>query len=318
MLFDERPPSEQWETIPLAGVPALGIWTWFKPPSVPHGLILRVPDETLHGHPDRSRLTLRALLQSAGIDPSSVAWWSLGGITYPGDRGTSPLLDHPIPDPSPGADPGIVVALDGFSTTHPSRVVTVQSPAGLSPHAPQSLPLAGTAPSSPTPAGAAAIFERIETDWNASLLIESQLNVTRRKLADILQRLNALNRDLSPEERLHADRKDRSDWQTARRWIRDVATRVSKCIKEFDIGDSSNAGRREWFATTYEQSVVPRRAFDAMEQAQRDYEQYRKQMQTMLTSMNTAYASAAQDGERRAQQILKNVATSVRKARTGR
>jgi len=306
MSFDVRPPSEQWEPIPLAGLPALSVWAWFKPPSTPNGLVFRVPNETLYGHPNRSLLTLRVLLQAVGIDPSRVAWWSLAGMTYPGERGTSPLLDHPLPDPTPGADPGIVVAIEPPTPDPPPQEIA------------QIAPEVRTGRPDLLPVGAEAIFERIEIDWNASLLIESQLAVIRRKLADMLQRLNALNRDLSPEERLHADRKDRSDWQTARRWLRDVTTRVSKCIKEFDIGDSSNAGRREWFATTYEQSVVPRRPFDAMEQAQRDYEQYRKSMQTLLASMNTAYTGAAQDGERRAQQILTNIAASVRKARTGR
>jgi hypothetical protein len=299
-MFDDRPPSEQWELLPLAALPALGFWAWFKPVAAPNGFVLRVPNETLQRHPNRALLTLRALLHSAGIDPARVASWTIGGITYPGQRGTSPLLDHPLPDLPHGSDPSITVVMEA-PTVQPPRKISHSSPE-VRTGGPDLL----------------AIFERIETDWSASLQIESQLTVIRRKLADMMQRLNALNRDLAPEERLHADRKDRSDWQTARRWLRDAAIRISKCIKEFDIGDSSNAGRREWFATTYEQSVVPRRPFDAMEQAQRDFEQYRKQMQTMLAAMNTAYAGAAQDGERRAQQILTNIAVAVRKARTGR
>lgn len=305
-MFDSRPPSETWELVPLAGLPGLGVWVWFKPPAVTNGLIVRVPDETRYGHPNRALLTLRALLHSAGVDSARVASWTLCGLTYAGERGTSPLLDHPLPDPPTGGDPNIVVALDAPAISWQEPAVEPQ-PVHVAP-----------AVAGPVPVGVAAIFERIEIDWSASLQIESQLTLLRKKLSDMMLRLNALNRDLSPEERLHADRKDRSDWQTARRWLRDAAIKISRCLKEFDIGDSSNAGRREWFATTYEQSVVPRIPFEAMEQGQRDFEQYRKQMQTQLLSMNAAHAGAAQDGERRAQQILKNIAASVRNARTGR
>src|SRR5258708_7230112 len=51
----------------------------------------------------------------------------------------------------------------------------------------------------------------------------------------------------------------------------------------------------------YQQYVVPRRNFEGLVQAERDFDQYRKTMQTLLNNMNTAQTSAMQEGERRAQ-----------------
>ena len=49
---------------------------------------------------------------------------------------------------------------------------------------------------------------------------------------DMQTRLTTMNRDLTPEESHYADRADHDDWRDARRWLRDAANRLSKCIKE--------------------------------------------------------------------------------------
>ena len=134
----------------------------------------------------------------------------------------------------------------------------------------------------------------------------------------MLVKLNSLNRDLSPDERLHSDRQDKNDWMEARRWLRDVGAKVSRYIKEFDIGEASQAGKREWFEQTYEAIIAPRRISDDLPRLEREFEAHRKQLQTLMANMNNAYSSAVQDGERRAQQILTHIASKVRAAKRSR
>ena len=308
MNFLERQPSQNWEPCSIGEPRGYPVWYWIKPPGIPEGVVFQIPDETYRGIPDRSQLTVRSLLGLLGISASDVGWWSLGGATYPGQNGTSPLFDQPIPDPVPNQDSQIVVVLQ----TEAAAVTAVMTEPG-NPSAPIS-----EAESAPPDGDAAVLFARIETDWKASQLVESQLVNLRKNLAGMMMKLKSLNRDLSPEERFHADRKDKTDWQIARRWLRDAATRISKCLKDYDIGETSNAGQRERFQQMYEKQIGPRQIFDGLQQAQRDFESYRKAVQTLQTSMSMAHASAAQDGEHRAQQILKNIAASIRSARTKR
>lgn len=134
----------------------------------------------------------------------------------------------------------------------------------------------------------------------------------------MINRLNALNRDLTPEENLHGDSKDRNDWQEARRWLRDLTHRVTKYLKEHDIGETSGVGKRQWFEQTYQQFIAPRQQFDGLQPAQREFETYRKKLQTLLINMTNACSSAANDGERRAKAVLSKIAVKTRAAKAKR
>jgi hypothetical protein len=320
--FSGRAPSQAWEQIALADVPGAIVWAWFKPPAVPHGLMLHVPDEAYQVHPQPKRLTLRNLLQAAGVDADGVALWQLGGFTYDMLQGAAPLLDQPIPRPVPGVDPTIVVYLHAAPA--------LPAPAwGMAPAGPEAWAAASAGPvatgfAGPVvggPQGAldmpvAELFDHIETDWSASLQVEQDLIRLRKQLVDMMARLKTLNRDLTATERLHSSPQDQKDWQDARRWLRDAATQLSVCIREHDIGDTSAAGQRKWFEQMYEQFVVGRIPFEGMQQAQRDYETYRKMIQTLSMGMHSALMNAALNGERRAQQVLNRIAAKVREATT--
>ena len=81
---------------------------------------------------------------------------------------------------------------------------------------------------------------------------------------------------------------------------------------------TSNAGKRNAYELIHQQYVVPRRNFEGLVQAERDFEQYHKTMQALLYNMNTAQTSAIQEGERRAQQVLSRIAAKVRTLRSKR
>ena len=305
--FAERGPSQAWEQVRLGGGPQEFVWVWFKPAHVPQGLMVRAPDEAFQGAAPPP--ALRAILQAAGIDPASIWVWYLYGVAYDAMQGTNPLLDAPIPAPPAGVEPTIVIYMP--------------APAG-DPMQPAAYPAAGVMPAPVVLAPVAAdesvnateLFERMETDWNAAQELEKDLTRLRKQLVDMMTKVKALNRDLTPQERLHGNNQDKKDWQDARRWLREGANRLWRCIKEHDIGDTSTAGQRNRFENTYRQYVVPRVPFDGVLQAQRDFESYRKSLQTLHNNMSTAHSIASLDGERRAQQILNRIAAKIREAST--
>jgi hypothetical protein len=296
MHFAERFPSTIWESIPFADDPHCFIWAWFKPAGAPHGLVVRIPDEIYRDPARRGAVTMRRVLAAAGIDPRGVAMWTLYGAAYDAQQGANPALDFPIPAPAPGTDPSIHVVMNAFAPAVPA-------PAPLPPTAALSS------------AGGDA-FAHIAEEWNLSLVLEQQLASAAKQLNATLFRLNSLNRDLSSEEGRSADQLDKKEWQDARRWLRDIAARVSRFLKDHHIGMTSTAGKRGSFEAIYEQYVVPRRNFEGLVQAERDFEQYRKTMQTLLNNMNAAQTSAVQDGERRAQLVLTRISAKARAARS--
>jgi hypothetical protein len=113
-VFAQRLPSQSWEQISLPDCPQNYAWAWFKPVTVPLGLILRIPDETYRDHPQlAAQWTMRRLLQAAGVEPASVSAWLLNGVSYPGMNGTSPYLDAPLPGPVAGVAPDLVAYVNG-------------------------------------------------------------------------------------------------------------------------------------------------------------------------------------------------------------
>lgn len=222
--------------------------------------------------------------------------------------GVSPALDQPIPDPLPGVDPTIYVYLNTPQLTPPPMTVLMAA-APVTPVSAMAAPMESLAGDS---------LDCINSEWLAALRMERDLSVRRKQLSDMQTRLSTLNRDLSHDEKLFADNLDKSAWQDARRWLREVSARVSRYIKDHDIGEATSAAKRTWLEQTYEQYIVPRQYFEGIEQSQREFEAYRKLMQTLLNNMNTAYATASQEGERRAQTILSRISAKVRSSQSRR
>ena len=296
--FAARYPSSTWECFPLVGAPQSFVWTWFKPTHVPQGLVLSIPDETFQAYANSSGLTLRTLLTSIGLDPICVAMWVAYGVGHDAQGGSSPMLDQPIPPTPPGVDRSIAVYI------HPPVVVQA--------------PVANIMSAQAVPASAAELYERIGTDWNSCLQLEKELDSMRKQLSAMAGKLNSLNRDLTPEETLHAARQDQDDWKDARRWLRDAAGKLSRFIKECDVGDTVYVGKKKWFIQIYQQVIIPRAPHPGLEQIRQEFEAHRKTLQTLVNNMRATHSSAGQDGERRAQQVLSRIAAKTASARSKR
>lgn len=299
--FAYRPPSQAWEQIRFADSPQGFLWVWFKPAAVPQGLIVRIPDEASQSQ----SFTLRMVLHWTGVDPAWLAMWQVYGVAYPGMNGTNPLLDQPIPAAAAAADSNLVIVVAAPQLSYLPAMMSPAAVPVMSPLSPSVTPLTGNA---------VEVLERLDTEWNAAMDIEKDLERLRKLLVDLTGRLKTMNRDLSPDERLYSSREDKQDWQDARRFLRDADNRLRACIKEFDIGDPSSAGHKRHFENIYAQFVMPRLAFDGMEQALNGFEFYRKLLSTLQGKMNSNYLSAQSNGERRAQMVLARIANKVREA----
>jgi hypothetical protein len=293
MDFASRPPSTAWEPVEVPGIPGCQVWLWRQPGGNPLSLLIQIPPQA---HQQAAGgLTMRRLMHAAGLAAEQVAGWTLGGVPYPSQYGRNPLLDHPLP-PSPP---------EGVTAT-----VDVLPLAGAMP-APAAAVLMGAAPS-------ANLVEAIDTNWQAVLQIERQLEAARKQLGAMQGRLQSLNRDLGPEERRFADNADKKDWQDVRRWLRDAAAHVSRFIRDHDIGAVSGAGRRNRLEELHQQIVGMRQPTPGLEGIALEFEQHRKTAQSLLTQMQSVQSSASRDAEQRAQQVLGRIASKVRSSRAKR
>ena len=298
MLFADRPPSSTWEQIPFGDEPQTWFWAWFKPLAAPHGLVVRIPEETHRNPARRFPVTLRRVLAATGIAPP---WSPPGRCLAPRMtpcRGRTRRSIFRFPSPGWAS----IRRCISFCTSFPRRW---SSPTAARGH--------DASGDTDRTRGRRVRPNRRRVESLPAL--EVQLAAAAKQLNATLLRINSLNRDLSSDEGRAADQLDKKEWQEARRWLRDVANRVSRFLKDHHIGMTSSAGKRRSFETIYEQYVVPRRHFDGIVQSERDFEQYHKTLQTLLNNMNAAQTSATQDGERRAQQILTRIGAKVRGAR---
>ena len=294
--FSERPASTTWEIIPLVDAPSRVIWAWYRPPAAHSGVFIQIPEETFRDAAAGPPLTSRTLAWSIGFDPATVAYWSLYGHSFDGAQGTNPAWDHLLTDPGPISDRTIAFFL-AVPVIEP-QIAVPEFDSGI--------------------VGGVDLFQRMESDWQASVQLENQLASAALQLKGTFGRVNSLNRDLTSEEFRYADQRDKQEWQDARRWLRDVADRVQRFLKDYQTGDTSIAGKRNHYAYLFDTYVVPRRPFAGLEQAAREFESHRKNLQTLLSNMSMAQNAASQDGERRAQQILSRMASRVRSSRSKR
>ena len=70
--FSMRPASQAWDQFAFADGSQRFVWVWFKPGYAPQGLVVRVPDESWKVELPFAPMTLRGLLQAAGISSRRV------------------------------------------------------------------------------------------------------------------------------------------------------------------------------------------------------------------------------------------------------
>lgn len=308
LTFSTRPPSIQWEPVPLTPEGQITLWVWFKPPHAPNSVALQIPVDFWQHPATCSRLTIRQLTVAVGIE--RLQGWTVFGQYYPWDGRTAEWLEIPLPPPAAGVEPSVILW---------------ELPASLPINHPSATIIPGLAgPANPTPGGTqpsgdvAMLLEQMEYHWNGILQIESDLRRVRMQLEQSVSRLSSLNRDLSSDEALAADNNDKKDWQDARRWLRDCAGGLSRSIKEIDVGLLSGAGQRNRFQDLVTQHIKPRIPFADMPQAAIDFEMFHKSARNVLIAAQSALSKGSADGERRANAVLRKIGAKIRARRSRR
>ena len=238
---------------------------------------------------------LRHLLQSVGIDLADVEVCYLYGVAVD-PRAAGAPLDAPLEPPPHGADPNIVVVVSAGRHPSPQPAVGAQQLSAIRPET-------------------AHIYHAIDADWDIALQLEKQLVILRKRLSTMLARLGTLDRDLTTEERLHGDRQAKTDWQEARRWLKDAAARLARYIKEHDLGETSAAGKRLQLQQIFETVVAPRQAVDNIVELHREFEAYRKRLQILAQQHEHRSQRRGPGWRAPRQDVMRRISGSVRNVR---
>lgn len=309
--FFQRPPSAQWEPLPILRIPGLSLWVWFRPQQLPSGLMVMVPPELSAAYPGGLPITLADLLQSAGVSAEHLQSVSIFGGEWQPPAMIVPYLAHPLPPLIPGARAEIMIGVVEVPRTAPSQVpqpLPAQAPIG-------EMTGAAEVDKQPDVTDEASMYERVESSWRSSIQMERQMTGLRQKLSSLLNTMGKYDRDLHPNERLAADREDRDAWHDARRWLRDLSAKCHREVKAFDIGMTSAAGKRNWMEETFETIIKPRVPTSDLETIRREFETYRKDMVNLQKAMQAAAQAAAQNGTQRAQRVLGVINRKIKERR---
>lgn len=334
-MFAARHPSTAWEALPIARCPELAVWAWFRPVAMPSSVTFLVPVEVSSASPGVLPFSLSDLLLMAGIDPSQFSAVSLYGAPWQQAQAYFPYMNQAIPCPAMGGSAEIMLSV--FEAVYPTFPAV--QPAMVSQPMVDSHPInhgvggqiteqahqgdfADVAEMEIDPAddfdannGGRSLYDRIEASWKAAVQMERQMTGLRQKLCRLGATLGKMDRDLSPEERLAADREDKDGWEDARRWVRDLAGKCHREVKAFDIGITSSAGKRNWMEEAYQTVIEPRAASADLEMYRREFETYRKDIMNLQRAMNTAIQAATQNGTARSQRITGTIQKKIQERR---
>ena len=309
MLLSQRPPSGNWEPVPLDQTGKYCAWVWFRPAVVPYGLMFVSPP-TIFGDPSVvSRLSVRQLVAATGLDQERILGWSLGGRSYDAAGGNSPLLDQLLP-PTPGGNLELSVWMEPLQVPNPYGAAPLGPGVSIPPGQQAAISPGATASESDS-----RLLDAIDSTWNNILQMESRIGTIRKELSSNISRLNSLNRDLNSDERRTCDSKDIQAWADARRWLRDSLSTLSRSVKEIDVGTTSGAGQRHKFEELYRKHVTPRIPFAGLMQAVNEFEAHHKRVQTVLASAQANIARAGRDAEQRASAVLARISAKMRSSR---
>lgn len=299
----------QWELMTIARIPGLSVWSWYRPQHLPSGMTVSIPRDLIQSYPAGLPFTVADLLIAAGIPmPQFQAVSLFGGVWQPAAT-FAPYLNQAVLVPATAARLEI-----GLLVLEAAMVPTVSVPLMSVPGPIQDVADFDAGVDSAT-ATTGQMYDRIESSWKSAIQMERQLAGVRQKLSGMLNSLNKLDRELTPEERLSADREDKDNWEEARRWARDLAAKCHREIKQFDIGMTSSAGRKNSMQAFYEQVIEPRQPCSDLETYRREFETYRKDMVNLQRAMTSAVQAASQNGTQRSQRVLGSIGRKIQERR---
>ena len=300
--FFERPASAGWEIVPISGVADVNCWAWFRPGTLPAGVAVTIPPDVIGLPGAVLPFSLVQLIHAVGL-----TWDQLVSVSFYGEPWQSAAFCQAtaaefLPCPPAVANVQILLMAGQQTLAVPQPQPTAHL---LSSEAEVFVPSQAVT----------SQFHRLETGWKACQGMERQLAGLRQQLSGVLGRLGALDRDLRPAERMGAARQEKDEWQDTRRWIRDAASKVQRCLKAHDIGVTSAAGRRNMIQERYEQSSGDVDGFTDLTSCLHEVESYRKELANLFNNMGSTLQGANANGIQRAQRVLSKISAQASKKR---
>jgi hypothetical protein len=209
--FSEQPPSKQWAALKYRGEKYAEVW--FKPEGEPFGLTFRIPQKSFQTPGVGERLTTEILLKTVGIATEEVESWRHGDlVSHSGMNGSHPELNQPLLQPSQDAtDLNIYVSLK-----RPPEV---------------DIPEESGENESSEPGVPSAKWDELEARWNVILGVETSIDTLRLALDSARLELEAAwNKQLTPEEKLHALNADVAQWTKAKNRVHYVVPKVKEFV----------------------------------------------------------------------------------------
>lgn len=300
MLLSQKNPSVNWEPVAVERSSQLVVWAWFRPASIPTGMMFTIPAALFTDPTIVAGLSIRRLVACTGLDPSQIGCWTINGMKFDAVGGASPLLDQVLPRPPHAGN--LDVSIWMLVAVQPQWPVPLPCPPAY-------------APMPPAPGfGAATIssedqqlLDLIESNWKDVIALEVRVASLRKDIGAVSARLSSLNRDLSSHERLACTTKDLGDWSDCRRGLRDALTVMARSVKEIDLGTTSGAGRRHQFEEIHHNHVVLRLPFPGIKQAVNEFETYRKILQSVIGAAQASLTRGGRDAEMKATAFLQRI-----------
>jgi len=300
--FFERPASAGWEVVPIPGVADVNCWAWFRPGTLPVGVAVTIPPDVIGLPGTLLPFSFLQLIHAVGLTREQLVSVSFYGEPWQSAVHWRATAAEFLPCPPAVANVQILLMAEQQTLPVPQLQPTA--------HLPSSAAEASAASTAMT-----SQFHRLETDWKACQGMERQLAGLRQQLAGVLGRLDALDRDLRPAERMGAARQEKDEWQDTRRWIRDAASKVQRCLKAHDIGVTSAAGRRNMIQERYEQSSSDVGGLTDLTSCLHEVESYRKELANLFNNMGSTLQGANTNGIQRAQRVLSKISAQASKKR---
>ena len=326
----------------MARLQGIVLWAWYRPAHLPSGVVVSIPAELLTACPGGFPMTLGDVLTATGVPPQQFQGVSLFGCEWQSASVFAPFVNHPLPVVPAGGRAEILIAVGEQQVMMPMMPVVSMHQPGTTVFGTETAAMLAEANSftgqavypgllsddvnqsfaddaefedNGAPLTEDMMYLRIEAAWKGARQIERQTTGLRQKLGSMQAVLGKLDRDLSPDERLAADREDRDDWADVRRWLRDLQAKCHREIKAFDIGMTSGAGGRRHLEDVFLTKIEPRAAGGQLEVYRAEFEQFRKDMVSLQRAMGTALQAASLNGTQRAQRILGKIAGKIREMR---
>lgn len=209
MNFYDKPPSTQWSSLSYQGKPFAEVW--LKPEGEPHGLMIRLPQQSFHNPAISPHLTIENLLKAMGLSAGEVESYFPDDGSKAGLAGYTSALDVPLLPP-----PDRVTHLYLHVRMLPPPVQLLQ----------EDVPYDG-----PVPAEIMAKWRKLEARWNTIVALEVNIDTLRLRMESLRAEVeSASNKSMTSEEKMHAMNADVAQWTKAKSRAKFVVPKIKEFI----------------------------------------------------------------------------------------